>query len=99
MKFSNYCKSVQDDLLLGTTLESRSYKLLKYEDLISNPLTETESLYKFMGVKFTPEIEKEVHKHFNSDGKTNKKFMGTFKSADFVEKKKKTSMLDPNLVL
>merc|ERR1712025_1070448 len=98
MKFSNYCKGVEDDLSMKASLGARNqYKLIRYEDLIENPMEETKKLYSFLGIQFSTDINNQVYKHFNSDGKTNWKYMGTFRSKDFVENKKDRHPLSPSM--
>lgn len=81
-----YCKSVLDDLKLGSELPPEIYRLVRYEDLVLNPMDEMENLYKFLGVPFNNSMKDYVYKHFHAEKVTRKIRdgpQGTFKTSDF----------------
>ncbi len=51
-----------------------SYRQIRYEDLVSDPMAELERLYEFMGVSFGPRERDLVQKHVNAtnDGEDKK---------------------------
>jgi len=82
-----YCKSVFDDLELGNQLPPQMYRLVKYEDIVSDPMPKIEALYQFIGVNFTEPMRQYVYKHFHAEtvklkvDRTNP--YGTFKTSSF----------------
>ena len=46
------------------------YRMIRYEDLVSNPMGEMEKLYKFIGVNFTMLMKQYVYKHFHAENIT-----------------------------
>ncbi|KAM4553217.1 carbohydrate sulfotransferase 5-like [Fundulus diaphanus] len=57
-------------------LEDR-YKLVRYEDVVRNPITELNDIYEFVGLQMTSEVEEWIHKM--THGKGNGGWDGAFK--------------------
>ena len=64
---AKYCTSVEEDIRLGSKLSPSLYKLVRYEDLIKDPITVMGDLYHFIGVNVTQNIIKKIESHFHSE--------------------------------
>ena len=62
-----YCRSVEDDIRLGSQLSPTLYRLVRYEDLTRDPVTVMRDLYHFIGVNVTQNIVKKIEAHFHSE--------------------------------
>ena len=62
-----YCRSVEDDITLGSQLSPALYRLVRYEDLTREPLTVLTALYQFIGVDMTNTISDRIKLHFHSE--------------------------------
>jgi len=81
-----YCKSVLDDLQIGKLLPPEKYKLVRYEDLVTNPMGIMTDIYQFLGIPFTNLMKAYVYKHFHAENITREIRsgpQGTFKTSDF----------------
>jgi hypothetical protein len=58
------------------------YRLIRYEDLVANPMEEMAQLYRFIGVNMTLPMEQFVHKHFNAE--KNGGYFDTFRKNHFI---------------
>ena len=62
-----YCRSVEDDITLGSQLSPALYRLVRYEDLTREPLTVLTALYQFIGVDMTSTISDRIKLHFHAE--------------------------------
>ena len=62
-----YCRSVEDDIMVGSELSASLYRLVRYEDLTRDPLAVMTDLYQFIGVNLTSEITEKIEDHFNAE--------------------------------
>ena len=62
-----YCRSVEDDIMVGSELSASLYRLVRYEDLTREPLAVMTDLYQFIGVNLTSEITEKIEDHFNAE--------------------------------
>ena len=64
---------IKDDINVGSLLlPPEIYRIIRYKDLVSNPMDEMEKLYKFIGVHFTKSMKDYVYKHFHAEKITKK---------------------------
>ena len=73
---------MKDDLKLGTHHPAHVYRLIRYEDLVANPMEEMAQLYRFIGVNITIPMEQFVYKHFNAQ--KNIGYFTTFRTNNFT---------------
>ena len=62
-----YCKSVEDDIRLGSQLSPTLYRLVRYEDLTRDPIAVMRDLYQFIGVKVTENMIQKIEQHFHAE--------------------------------
>ena len=62
-----YCRSVEDDLRRGSHLSPSLYRLVRYEDLIKEPVTVMRDLYQFIGVNVTEIMIQKIEQHFHAE--------------------------------
>ena len=43
------------------------YRMVRYEDMVSNPMAEIEELCNFIGVKFNPTMRQYTYDHFHAE--------------------------------
>ena len=56
-----------DDFMLSSALPPERYKLVKYENLVSDPKRTMLDLYSFAGVPVTKQMLVSVNQHFNAE--------------------------------
>ncbi|XP_078525632.1 carbohydrate sulfotransferase 5-like [Lissotriton helveticus] len=61
------------------------YMMVRYEDIVKNPLEIAEQMYAFTGLKCTPKLEMWLHKLTHGDG-SGRKFIITSRNALMVSK-------------
>ena len=64
-----YCRSVEDDITLGSQLSPALYRLVRCEDLTRDPLTVLTALYQFIGVDMTGTISDRIKLHFHAENR------------------------------
>ena len=57
-------------------------RLIRYEDLVANPMEEMAKLYRFIGVNITLPMKQFVYKHFNAQ--KNVGYFDTFRTNNFT---------------
>uniref|UniRef100_A0A3Q2CEP8 Sulfotransferase n=2 Tax=Cyprinodon variegatus TaxID=28743 RepID=A0A3Q2CEP8_CYPVA len=74
-------------------LEGR-YKLVRFEDVAQNPLTEINDIYNFVGLKMTPEVKEWIYKMTQGKGKGgwNEAFKITSRNAAEVSEAWRTEL-------
>ncbi|KAG9272091.1 carbohydrate sulfotransferase 6 [Astyanax mexicanus] len=70
------------------------YKLVRYEDLVKNPLTEIENMYNFVGLEMTETLQEWIYRITHGKGKGTKKeaFKITSRNAEDVSLAWRTSL-------
>lgn len=61
------------------------YMMVRYEDIVKNPLEKAEQMYAFTGLKCTPKLKMWLHKLTHGDG-SGRKFIITSRNALMVSK-------------
>ena len=56
-----------DDLMLSSALPADRYKLVKYEDLVSDPRRTMLDLYSFADIPVTQQMLVSINQHFNAE--------------------------------
>ena len=64
---SEYCKSVVEDIRLGSMLSPSLYRLVRYEDLTADPLAVMRDLYQFIGTNMTQQVRQKIEEHFHAE--------------------------------
>ena len=64
---SEYCKSVLEDIRLGSKLSPSLYRLVRYEDLTTDPLAVMRDLYQFIGTNMTQKVSEKIEAHFHAE--------------------------------
>ena len=64
---SEYCKSVVEDIRLGSKLSPSLYRLVRYEDLTADPLAVMRDLYQFIGTNMTQKVSEKIEAHFHAE--------------------------------
>ena len=61
------------------------YKLVRYEDVVADPLEMMKDLYTFSGIPFSKEVETNIlqRTHAEAANKNSKNYYGTTRSKDF----------------
>ena len=67
IKMISFSKYSSDDLKLGQTLHTDRYKLIRYEDLVADPVPIILQLYSFIGVKLTKQMIRRIKEHFSAE--------------------------------
>ena len=63
-----------DDLMLSSALPADKYKLVKYEDLVSDPRRTMLDLYSFAGIPVTQQMLVSINQHFNAELLNKKRY-------------------------
>ena len=58
---------MEDDLRRGSHLSPSLYRLVRYEDLIKEPVTVMRDLYQFIGVNVTEIMVQKIEQHFHAE--------------------------------
>ncbi|XP_028842912.1 carbohydrate sulfotransferase 6 [Denticeps clupeoides] len=74
-------------------LEGR-YKMVRYEDVVRDPLAEIEAMYRFVGLEMTDELQEWIYRITHGKGKGTKKeaFQITSRNAEDVSRAWRTSL-------
>ena len=73
-----------DDLRLGSNMSTALYQLVRYEDLVDDPLEVMDQLYNFLGIPVSPAMREQVYLHFHAEEADGGARHGnTFRTSDF----------------
>ncbi|XP_023682824.1 carbohydrate sulfotransferase 6 [Paramormyrops kingsleyae] len=70
------------------------YKMVRYEDMVRDPLAEVEDLYKFVDLEMTPQLQDWIYKvtHGKGKGSRNEAFKITSRNAEDVSQAWRTTL-------
>lgn len=75
------------------------YKVVRYEDLASDPLAHVEAIYRFTGLEMTPELQNWLHHITHGKGTEKAAFKITSRDAKGVSRAWRTSLSYPKVRL
>ena len=70
---ASYCDAYLEDLKLGSDMDTDMYRLVRYEDIVADPISVMSSLYDFVGINMTKSMAKQINDHFNAENLKNAK--------------------------
>ena len=71
---SMICKEREEDLRTLEKWCKKSITLVRYEDLATNPLPESERLFRALGLNYTSDVKSFVKAHTNDASQTNDRY-------------------------
>ena len=74
-----------DDLMLSSALPADKYKLVKYEELVSDPRRTMLDLYSFAGIPVTQQMLVSINQHFNAELLNKKRYTITLFPVKFFK--------------
>jgi len=83
---ASYCEAYLEDLKLGSDMKTDMYRLVRYEDIVADPISVMSSLYDFVGINMTKSIAKQINDHFNAENLKNAKVspMSTYRRSKYI---------------
>ena len=84
----NPFRPLSDDLELGAKLDTAQYRRVRYEDLVADPMHVMESLYAWLGIPVSSDMQHKVYLHFHAEeawkGRVNDtKLYSTFRTSNY----------------